>query len=121
MSRFGPPSARATSARDERDHLGAYVGPDPLDLVFTNSRGRPVRATVWTPAWAKAVVTSGRDIRLHDLRHLAETLTAQAGATLKETMACLGHSTPDAALRYQHIATSRPETIAAGIDALARS
>jgi integrase len=104
-----------------RDHLNVHVGPDPLDLVFSNSRGSPVRASVWTPAWAKAVATSGRDVRLHDLRHLAGTLTAQAGATLKETMARLGHSTPDAALRYQPFAASRPETIAAGINALARS
>ena len=38
----------------------------------------------------------------HDLRHSGAVLAAQAGATLAELMARLGHSTPAAAIRYQH-------------------
>lgn len=52
------------------------------------------------------------DVRLHDLRHLAGTLTAQAGATLQEIMDRLGHSTTAAALRYQHVAADRSQIIA---------
>lgn len=57
-------------------------------------------------------------MRWPDLRHLAGTLTAQAGATLRETMDRLGHSSPQAALRYQHVAASRPRKIASAIDDL---
>jgi len=39
---------------------------------------------------------------LHALRHYAGTKYARAGATVKETMARLGHSTSEAAMRYQH-------------------
>ncbi len=47
------------------------------------------------------------DLHFHDLRHTGGTLTATTGATLKELMARLGHSSVRAALIYQH-ATQRP-------------
>jgi hypothetical protein len=39
-------------------------------------------------------------------------MAAQTGATLKELMDRLGHSTPAAALRYQHATESRGREIA---------
>jgi hypothetical protein len=39
-------------------------------------------------------------------------MAARTGATLKEIMTRLGHSTPDAALRYQHSTLKRQEAIA---------
>jgi hypothetical protein len=39
-------------------------------------------------------------------------LAAQAGATLAELMGRLGHSTPGAAMRYQHAAADRDAEIA---------
>ena len=102
-------------------HLAMHVGPDPDDLLFTNSHGRPIRSSTWHPAWDNACRAAGLDeMRLHDLRHLAGTLTAQAGATLKETMAWLGHSTVGAALRYQHVVESRNDEIAVQLDNLIR-
>lgn len=68
------------------EHLDRHVAEDPDALLFTNGHGNPIRASVWTPAWAAARKSAGVDVRLHDLRHLAGTLTAQAGATLRETM-----------------------------------
>ena len=100
------------------DHLAEHVDPGADALVFSNSHGNPIRASVWTPAWAAARRDSGLDVRLHDLRHLAGTLTAQAGATLRETMDRLGHASPQAALRYQHVAQSRPGVVATAIDEL---
>jgi hypothetical protein len=44
---------------------------------------------------------------------------ALAGATLAETMARLGHSTPKAAMLYQQVASGRAEEIAAGLSRLA--
>jgi len=101
------------------DHLDAYVDEGPEAFVFSNSHGGPVRATVWHEAWSTAREASGlRQLRLHDLRHLAGTLTAQAGATTKETMDRLGHSTSDAALRYQHVVEERRHHVAVEIDRL---
>ena len=56
------------------------------------------------------------EIQFHDLRHAAATLAAQSGATLKDTMARLGHSTPRAALIYQHAASDRDEAIAKALE-----
>ena len=99
-------------------HLADHVKPDPDALLFTNTYGREVRASLWTPAWDTAREEAGVDVRLHDLRHLAGTLTAQAGATLREIMDRLGHSSPQAAMRYQHVALERNERIARAIDDL---
>ncbi len=43
-------------------------------------------------------------------------MAAWTGATTKELMARLGHSTHDAALRYQHAAQARDAEIAAKLD-----
>jgi hypothetical protein len=56
------------------------------------------------------------EIRFHDLRHLAGTLTALAGGTIKEIQARLGHASPDAAMVYQHVAQGRDGVLAAEID-----
>jgi len=70
---------------------------------------------VFYPARSKA----GReDLRFHDLRHTGAVLAASTGATLAELMARLGHSTPGAALRYQHAAQDRDRVIAAALSEL---
>jgi hypothetical protein len=45
-------------------------------------------------------------------------LAAATGATLAELMARLGHSTPGAAMRYQHAAKGRDAEIAAALSSL---
>lgn len=63
---------------------------------------------------------SGRpDLRLHDLRHTGATMAAMAGATLAELQARLGHSSVNAALRYQHAIQGRDAQIAAALSAMA--
>lgn len=59
------------------------------------------------------------DLRWHDLRHTGAVLAAQTGATLAELMGRLGHSTPQAALRYQHAAQGRDAQIAAALSKIA--
>ena len=46
-------------------------------------------------------------------------LAALTGATLAELMARLGHSTPAAAMRYQHAAQGRDQEIAAKLSKIA--
>ena len=59
------------------------------------------------------------DMRVHDLRHVGATLAAQAGATTKELMSRLGHTTPAMAMRYQIAAQERDVKIAEAMSALA--
>jgi integrase len=59
------------------------------------------------------------DLRWHDLRHTGAVLAAATGASLAELMARLGHSTPQAALRYQHASKGRDREIAAALSAMA--
>lgn len=57
-------------------------------------------------------------MHFHDLRHTGSTLAAQTGATLKELMDRMGHSTTRAAMIYQHNAKGRDQVIASALDKL---
>lgn len=98
-----------------RDHLEFRV-PDVRDaLVFSSVSDPNVQLhpnTIYRH-WYRAREAAGRpDLRIHDLRHTGAVLAAQTGATLAELMARIGHSTPQAALRYQHAARGRDAEIA---------
>ncbi|WP_157011436.1 tyrosine-type recombinase/integrase, partial [Mycobacterium celatum] len=70
--------------------------------------------------WYRARAAAGRDdLRFHDLRHSGAVLAAATGATLADLMARLGHSTPAAAMRYQHAAQGRDKAIAELLSKLA--
>ena len=70
--------------------------------------------------WYKARAAAGRpDLRWHDLRHSGAVLAAATGATLAELMQRLGHSTPRAALVYQHVARGRDAEIAQWLSKIA--
>ncbi len=89
---------------DVQAHLGEYVGPFPDDLVFPPVGGTGfLHDRQFNRHWNAARDAAGiRDVvREHDLRAFAGTMHAQSGATLRETMAFLGHSTTVAAMAYQ--------------------
>lgn len=101
------------------DHLGRFVGPQPSAWVFTGDKGGPLREAVWQQEWAEARAKVGLpDLHFHDLRHVAATLAAETGAGVKEIMYRIGHSSPQAALRYQHATQRRDRSIADGISKL---
>lgn len=58
------------------------------------------------------------DLRVHDLRHCAGVLAALSGASMREVMGRLGHTTQHAALRYAHVAEGRDAVIAANLSKL---
>ena len=103
-----------------RAHLLEH-GVGKTGLLFpaaqTNGHMRPATLyRVYYPAREKA----GRpDLRFHDLRHTGAVLAASTGATLAELMGRLGHSTPAAAMRYQHAAQGRDAEIAVALSRLA--
>lgn len=59
-------------------------------------------------------------VHFHDLRHTGGTLATATGASLKELMARLGHSSTRAALIYQHATRDRDQAIAMALGGLAR-
>ena len=117
-----------------RDHIKEHAQWGRDGLLFPSADGQhlppstlygknPTPATKTREArpgsgFYGARAAAGRpDLRFHDLRHTGAVLAAQTGATLAELMSRLGHSTPGAALRYQHVAQDRDRAIA---DALSR-
>jgi integrase len=105
------------------EHLGVYAEAGPEGLVFSAARGGPIRRSnftrrVWIPATRAAGV---KGLRFHDLRHTAATLAVAAGASTRELMVRMGHSSSAAALRYQHVMADRDAAIAAALDELVQA
>jgi integrase len=85
------------------EHLSTYVKPEPNAIVFTGDKGAPITTQHWSKKFREAANGVGAtELHFHDLRHLAGTLAAATGASTRELMARLGHSTPRASLIYQH-------------------
>jgi integrase len=103
-------------------HLAKYVGSSRDSLVFPAQHGRHLQPSTLNRHWYKARAAAGRpDLRWHDLRHSGAVLAAATGASLAELMARLGHSTPQAAMRYQHAAQGRDREIAALLSKIAQN
>ena len=97
-------------------HLDTWVDPKPDALIFGGVNGKPLRRATFYKAWHKAVTEVDLpDFRFHDLRHTGNTLSAATGASTKELMARMGHSSARAALIYQHATKQRDAAIARGL------
>lgn len=105
-----------------RDHLTNHTAAGGDALLFPSSADpkRWLQSKALYVDYRKARAAAGRDdLRWHDLRHSGAVLAATAGATLAELMARLGHSTPQAAMRYQHAADGRDKVVAEAMSRLA--
>jgi integrase len=103
------------------EHLSRFTGPELDAPVFTGPEGGPLRRASLSKAWRAAVRAVGAPagLRVHDLRHHAATLAARVpGTTTAELMARIGHSSPRAALIYQHHTDERDRAIASALDAV---
>ncbi|MEO7980343.1 MAG: tyrosine-type recombinase/integrase [Sporichthyaceae bacterium] len=102
-----------------RDHLRSSIVGGKDGLLFPARSGGHLAPSALYRVFYRARDKAGRpDLRWHDLRHTGAVLAASTGATLAELMARLGHSTPGAALRYQHAAQGRDAEIARALSAL---
>lgn len=100
-----------------KEHLTTWTAPEPDSPVFVGKRGGPLGTVSLQACFDEARRATGlAQLTLHDLRHAGGTMAAWTGATTKELMARLGHSTHDAALRYQHAAQVRDAEIAVKLD-----
>jgi integrase len=128
---IGPPKTRAgfrtlhipeSTLELLKRHLDSFVGSQPDAWILTGEKGQPLNKRMITKYWNQARKSINRtDLHLHDLRHFHLTLVATQGATTKEIMARAGHSTPRAALIYQHATDDRDRTLANLLEPLAKS
>lgn len=100
-------------------HVRTHAQEGANGLLFPASGGAHLAPSALYRVYYPAREAAGRsDLRWHDLRHSGAVLAAQTGATLAELMGRLGHSTPGAALKYQHAAQGRDMEIAKRLSAL---
>lgn len=103
-----------------KKHLATHVGKGGESLLFTGKAGGHIRHYEYQYPWEKARAAIKKpNFRVHDLRHVGAVLAAQSGATTAELMHRLGHTTPQMALRYQHVAENRDALIAERLSELA--
>jgi len=124
---LGPPKSAAahrtvtipaTAAQVLAGHIDTYVAHEGDAFIFTSVKGSPLLNRYFSPYWKRALKTADLDddTRFHDLRHLAGTSAATAGASLREIMARMGHASSDASLRYLQASERRDSEIADAIE-----
>jgi integrase len=102
-------------------HLATVTTVGPESWLFPADGDKPISPRTLDRAWETARDAIGRkDIRLHDLRHTGLTLAAATGATTAELMKRGGHSSPAAALRYQHATADGDRVLADALGNLAK-
>jgi integrase len=108
-------------APELRWHLERFAQPGDDGLVFIGPKGGRLRRSTFQRTWTKARTDVGLpDLHFHDLRHTGNTMAAGQGASLRELMERMGHTSARAALIYQHATQQRDEAIAAGMGKLLR-
>lgn len=104
------------------EHLRVYSEPGEDGLVFVGPKGAPLRRGNWSVHWNKVVARLGFDeLHFHDLRHTGNTLAASTGASTRELMTRMGHSSARAALIYQHASQERELAIGRALGQLIES
>jgi integrase len=122
--------AELTKTKKERFML--LVGP-ALEVVERRLRQRQTgseylfgprwRRNSYAPAfprraWNTALKRAGiANFRFHDLRHTHASYLAMSGATERELMESLGHSTPSMVTRYAHSANQHKRMVATRLEA----
>ncbi|MFI6502028.1 tyrosine-type recombinase/integrase [Nonomuraea typhae] len=105
---------------DLKEHLEKYAEPGEDGHVFIGPKGAKLRRATFTRPWSAALKKAELSgFHFHDLRHTGNDLAARSGASLRDLMSRMGHSTTRAALIYQHTALERDRTIADALGKLA--
>jgi integrase len=104
-------------------HLRWVAEHDDDGLLFTSPEGKSFRYDNFrNRAWYPALRDAGLPrVHFHDLRHTGNQLAADAGASLRELMDRMGHSTARAAMIYLHGSDERQRAIADAISRRATS
>lgn len=102
------------------EQLRKFAKSGRTGLLFPNADGAQLTRQKYYNAFKLRAQEAGcPGASPHSLRHFGGTAYAQAGATVRETMAMMGHRTPAVAMRYQHVAADRPVFLAGRLSELA--
>lgn len=86
---------------------------DRTRLLWTGGDGGPLHDQVMREAHKRGAQAIGKPtLTIHDLRRTGATLAAQSGATTKEIMRRLGHTTAAMAMLYQVADDERDAAVA---------
>lgn len=97
-----------------------FADRGPESWLFRGPTGANVTTRTLERHWAKARMAIGKsELRLYDMRHTGLTFVGSGGASLAELMRRGGHSSVNAALKYQHATDGRDEGVADGLARLA--
>lgn len=89
-------------------HIERYTQHGEGDLLFVGPKNGPLRRPNFTRTWRRATEKARPfGVHFHDLRHTGNHIAAATGASLRELMGRMGHSTTRAALIYQHRTSER--------------
>jgi integrase len=103
-------------------HLEDFTASGEDALVFTGPKNAQLRRSNFSKAWRDATKAANlTGFHFHDLRHTGNTLAGAAGASLRELMERMGHSTTRAALIYQHRTSERDKLIADAMGKVAKA
>lgn len=81
--------------------------------VLVGVKGGQLRWSNFSKYWVDACGAVGLEgVRLHDLRHAGNTFAAEAGASLRELMNRMGHSSARAAMIYLYARDDRARELA---------
>lgn len=100
-----------------KEHLASWAQKGAAGHVFVTSTGTTPKRSSFGTMWRRVVRADQRTagLHFHDLRHCANDMAANVVRNLREQMRFMGHSSTDAALRYQHQADTMTFDVAAGI------
>ncbi|MET8538824.1 site-specific integrase [Streptomyces sp. NPDC005065] len=109
----------AVIATDLATHLTVYAERGPDGRIFIGAKKATPRRNHFNKLWRKACDQVGnKGLHFHDLRHTGNTLAAATGASTREFMTRMGHSTARAALIYQHATAERERLIGQAVSAV---
>jgi integrase len=99
-----------------RKHSATFVPAEAGALVFAGPKRAALRRSNWRSSvkCPDALATAGlpEHFHFHDLRHTGNQMAAEAGATTRELMRRMGHSSVRAAMIYLHATDQRDRAIA---------
>lgn len=122
VSHAPPDRCAAVILREIHEHLAGYAEDGQNGRLFIGPRGATPRRSAFNRIWKRSLKAAHANpgLHLHDLRHTGGTLTAQAGATVKEIMSRIGRGSTRPATIYQHATSERDRKIAEALDMMIR-
>lgn len=100
-------------------HMKIYAERGSAGRVFVGPRGGTPSVANFNGIWHKALVKAELPrMHFHDLRHSGNNAIAESGASTKELMRRMGHSSSRAALIYQHATDKRDRVLAESLSAM---